>query len=182
MVGSSGSGKTTLSHRLARLTGFPLLEMDSVFHRDGWSSTPDSEFQNELEVFTRGDRWIVDGNYASHGTREVVWPRADTFVWLDLPKRVVMRRVVLRTLRRVVTREELWNGLREPWANLYSLDPAKNIIVWTWTRFDRYSERYTGAIEDGSFDHATVFRLKSAKQARGFLSEVGQEGSGDRPD
>ena len=39
--------------------------------------------------------------------------RADTVVWLDLPRRVWLPRLVRRTLRRVVRREELWNGNRE---------------------------------------------------------------------
>ena len=172
VVGSSGAGKTTFARRLAQLTGLPTLEMDSVYHRDGWSSTPDEEFQHELEVFTRSDRWIVDGNYASHGSRDVVWPRADTFIWLDMPKRIVMRRVIARTLKRVITRETLWGNVCERWSNLYSLDPAKNIIVWSWTRFDRYQERYEGAIADGSFSHAEVVRLRDPRQVEAFLSEL----------
>ena len=52
-----------------------------------------------------------------------MWPRADTVVWLDLPRSQVMRQIVSRTFRRVLTREELWNGNREPVENL-----------WAWTR------------------------------------------------
>jgi len=46
--------------------------------------------------------------------RDVVWTRADIVVWFDLPRRTVMRQVVTRTLRRAITRAELWNGNREP--------------------------------------------------------------------
>ncbi len=172
VVGSSGSGKTTLSRRLAEIKRLPLLEMDAVFHRDGWASTPDDVFQAELDDFTQQPAWVVDGNYASHGSLDVVWPRADTFIWLNLPKRVVMWRVIKRTLTRVITRELLWENVREPWTNIYSLDPGKNIIVWTWTRFDRYTERYEGATSDGLFDHATVHRLKSSREISDFLDAL----------
>ncbi|BAY66272.1 hypothetical protein NIES22_63860 [Calothrix brevissima NIES-22] len=35
--------------------------------------------------------------------RDIVWGKADTVVWLDYPWNVVMRRILWRTLRRVVT-------------------------------------------------------------------------------
>ncbi|WP_299040308.1 hypothetical protein [uncultured Pseudokineococcus sp.] len=43
-------------------------------------------------------------------TRNVLAARADLLVWLDLPRAVVMRHVVRRTLRRRLRREVLWNG------------------------------------------------------------------------
>jgi hypothetical protein len=76
--------------------------------------------------------WVVDGNYSV--VRDLVWDRADAVVWLDLPRRLVMRRVILRTLRRAVTREALWNGNREPMTNFSRLDPKVDIIRWTWVR------------------------------------------------
>jgi hypothetical protein len=48
----------------------------------------------------------------------VIWARADTVIWLDPPRRTVMRRVIWRTIRRVAGRAELWNGNRERWRNL----------------------------------------------------------------
>lgn len=174
VVGSSGSGKTTVSRALADALDLPHLELDSVFHRGGWSSTPDDEFRARAAEFTARPGWVVDGNYTSHGMRETVWPHADTFVWLDLPKRTIMRRVVSRTLRRVITREELWDGVTEPWTNLYSLDPEDNIIVWAWTRFDHIRKKYEAATADGSWDHANVHRLTGSRSVRSFVQSVSE--------
>jgi hypothetical protein len=80
-----------------------------------------------------------------------------------------MRRVVVRTLRRVVTSEKLWNELREPFTNLYSLDPYENIIVWSWTRFEYVRGRYETASTDGSWSHAEVYRLRTTRDVKGFL-------------
>jgi hypothetical protein len=38
---------------------------------------------------------------------------ADTVIWLDLPMRVWLPRLLRRTIARAVRREELWNGNRE---------------------------------------------------------------------
>jgi adenylate kinase family enzyme len=169
VVGSSGSGKTTVAGRLARALDVPFLEMDSVFHRYGWADDDPDAFLPTLDDFTRADRWVVDGNYTSHGVRDVVWPRADTFVWLDPPRRIAMSRVVGRTLRRVFTREELWGGVREPFTNLYSLDPLENIMVWTWTRHAQTREKFETALVDGSWHHATVHRLRTSHDVERFL-------------
>ena len=40
-----------------------------------------------------GERWVIDGNYTSQ-VKDLVWARADTVVWLDLPRRTVMRRII----------------------------------------------------------------------------------------
>ena len=113
--------------------------------------------------------------------REALWPRADTLVWLDLPKSVIMRRVVQRTIRRAITREVLWNGNREPWANLYSLDPEKNIIVWSWTRFDHVRAKYETCMIDGTWSHAEVHRLRTHSEVEDFLASVAKaETSGHR--
>ena len=172
VIGSSGSGKTTVARTLAERLAIPYLELDAVFHQPGWVARPDEEFRSIVSDFAEGDRWVIDGNYTSHGVAQVVWPRADTIVWLDPPRGVVMRRVVSSTLRRVVTREELWNGNREPWTNLYSRDPYKNIIVWAWTRFAGVRHKYEGFLESEEWAHARVVRLRSSREVKELLEAV----------
>jgi len=57
---------------------------------------------------TSGESWVIDGDYSD--VRDIVWSRADTLVWLDLPFLTIFYRILWRTLRRVVTREKLWNN------------------------------------------------------------------------
>ena len=42
--------------------------------------------------------WVIDGNYSA--VQPLVWERADTVIWLDPPRRTVMRRIIWRTIRR----------------------------------------------------------------------------------
>ena len=92
VVGNSGSGKSTVARELAAALGVPYLELDSVFHQPGWEPLPEDEFRGVVEAAAAGDSWVMDGNYSA--VRPLVWARADTVLWLDLPKWIVMRRVV----------------------------------------------------------------------------------------
>jgi adenylate kinase family enzyme len=140
IVGSSGSGKTTLARRLAARLDLPLLELDSVFHQAGWTELPLSDFRSLVAEFAAGESWVIDGNYSR--SRDLVLDRADTVVWLRLPRRVVMRQVLRRTSARVLFRRELWNGNRERPRSVLSRDPARSIVTWAWTMYDKYDEEY----------------------------------------
>jgi adenylate kinase family enzyme len=163
VVGNSGSGKTTLAAGLAAALGLPHLELDSIFHQPGWEPLPRAEFRAAVTAFTAAGAWVVDGNYQA--VRDIVWSRADTIVWVDPPRRQVMRQVIWRTLSRMARRAELWNGNREPWSNLFRADPEKSIIAWAWTHDRVYRERYLAAQADPAHAHLEFIRLRSRTQA-----------------
>jgi len=77
--------------------------------------------------------------------------------------------VVRRTLTRVFTRERLWGGVREPFTNLYSLDPNRNIMVWTWTSHAETRDKLDTALT--GID-ATVHRLHTSTEVTRFLDSL----------
>lgn len=146
VVGNSGSGKTTLSRNLARHLGYRHVEMDALYHQPDWQTLPTEQFQQAVADALSGDGWVVEGNYSS--ARPLVLERADTVIWLDLPRTVVMRQLLLRTLRRLFGRQVLWNGNRERWANLFSAVPEQSILAWAWTRHATYRQRYAAEMRN----------------------------------
>jgi adenylate kinase family enzyme len=171
VVGNSGSGKSTLAARLAAQLGVPHVELDALFHQPGWTELPGPEFRRHVAAATDGEGWVIDGNYSA--VRPLVWQRADTVVWLDLPRAIVLRRIVGRTLARAILRKTLWNGNRERWRNLTTLDPEQSVIAWSWTHRATYRERYGGAMEDPAWAHCRFVRLRSARDVEAFLAGVG---------
>jgi adenylate kinase family enzyme len=170
VVGCSGSGKTTLARTLARTLGVPHVELDAIFHQPGWTPLDDDTFKARVGQAAEAPRWVIDGNYSV--VRDIVWQRADTVVWFDLPYVVVMARTIRRTVRRVVTRQELWNGNKEPWSNLCSWKPEKSIIAWAATRHKVYRQRYGSAEHDPRWAGLDFVRLRSQREADAFLKEV----------
>jgi adenylate kinase family enzyme len=171
VVGTSGSGKSTLASSLARILGAPWLELDSVYHQPDWQPLPAAEYQARVAAAVDGERWVIDGNYST--VRDIVWARADTVVVLDLPKRIVMRRIIWRTVLRVAGRTELWNGNRERWRNLFTLDKEESVIVWAWQTHARNRARYEAAMTDSAYGHLRFFRLTSPRAVRRFLRDAG---------
>jgi hypothetical protein len=171
-VGSSGAGKSTLARALAQRLAVPFVELDAFMHQPGWLQRPDDEFLEEVEKATSQPGWVVDGNYKRFVIDGPVWQRADTVVWLDLPRRTVMRQVIARTVRRAVTREVLWNGNRELLTNFVSLDPDDNIILWSWVKYAEFVQRYVDAMADPQFRGIKFVRLRSHSEARRWLESI----------
>lgn len=121
-----------------------------------------------------GEGGVVDGNYST--VRDLAWTRADTVVWFDLPRRTVMCQVLLRTLRRTLTRVELWNGNREPITGLFRLDPRESLLRWAWTRHETYHRRFSAAARDPVYAHLSFVRIGSRADGRRLLAA--QPGSG----
>ena len=172
VVGCSGSGKSTVGRRLARDLGVPYVELDSIYHQPGWVPLATEEFRRRAAEAAAGDGWVIDGNYSK--VRPLVWARADTVVWLDLPRWTVMRQVTWRSLWRAAFRVELWNGNRERWANLVTWAPENSVISWAWHRHAVYQERYIAAAADPANAHLHFVRLRSHAEIRHFLAGAGQ--------
>ena len=166
LVGPVGAGKSALADEVARRTGVERTELDALRFDDQWQQLPEAEFRAEVERITAADRWIVDGNYAS--VRDVLWRRADTVVWLDYSLPVVLWRLVSRTLRRVITREDLGSGRRE---NVRRLVGRRSILLWAIKSHGPLRREYERATEVyGS--RLTVVRLRSPADARQWLATV----------
>jgi adenylate kinase family enzyme len=168
VVGTSGAGKSTLSRALAERLGAGFLELDSVFHQPDWVPLATEEFRERVAAVAAGERWVIDGNYTSK-VRDLVWARADTVVWLDLPRRTVMRRIIWRSLSRVAGRTELWNGNPEHWRNLFARNKEESIIVWAWQTHAATRAKLEAAMADPENGHLRFVRLKNPAAARRFL-------------
>lgn len=173
VVGNSGSGKTRLARRLAAQLGVPHVELDAIHHRPGWEPIDPAAFLSEVEAIAETDGWVVDGNYGPVVVNGPVWQRADTVVWLDLPRATVMRQVTARTLRRLLRREELWNGNRERLRNLFAWDPNESVIRWAWTEHDRYRATFRSAMSSPALGHIRFVRLTSHDEAERWLTGLG---------
>lgn len=171
VVGCSGGGKSTLAKQLAEMRGLPHIELDSLYHQPNWASLSTQEFRKRVEAFTDQSRWVVDGNYFSD-IGDISWGRADTVIWMDIPRHVATGRVIKRTFGRLMRRKELWNGNRERLREALSRDPERSIIVWAWARHDKYTARYAKAMRDEQWRHINFVRVRSAREARSLLQSL----------
>src|SRR5215212_8928791 len=98
ILGRTGSGKTTLARELAAALDVPHVELDSLYFGPAFSTVPLSVLRERTSAAIAGDRWVTDGNKST--VRDLVWPRADTVIWLDYPSVVSLWRLGKRALWR----------------------------------------------------------------------------------
>jgi adenylate kinase family enzyme len=176
IVGNSGSGKTTLADEVSKRLGVPHVELDAHYHQAGWTPLPATEFAEVVRgaldaADAEAGGWVVCGNYRPVSTQ--IWARADTIVWLDLPRPIVMWRVTSRSFGRVARRTELWNGNRESPANLLALhDPERSVIRWAWDGVERYRRLYVPAMASTTWADLRWHRLRSPAAVAQWLEEV----------
>lgn len=121
LASASGNGKTTFAHALAVRLGVPFHELNALNHGPGWTEATPAELASAVRAIVADDAWVIDGAYRDK-LGDLVLESADTVVWLDLPLRVWLPRLLTRTTRRVVYGEELWNGNRETLRTTFSRD------------------------------------------------------------
>ncbi|GAA3029060.1 toxin [Microbacterium dextranolyticum] len=177
IVGTSGSGKSHLAALVAARTGLPRLELDAVFWDAEWTRRDLDEARGLVRAFVAAhpEGWVTDGNWTSRldGLLEPGTPGgADVIVWIDHPRRVVMRRVIVRTLRRGVTREVLWHGNRERPSSWLRWAPEKNILRWAWTNHPVMTALMRARIDAGD----PVVRLRGQREVDAWLASLAARG------
>lgn len=165
VAGSSGAGKSTLAREVSRLLDLPYTELDALHHGPNWTPRPD--FRSDVEQFTAQDSWVTEWQYTA--VKPLLAERADTVVWLDYPRPLVIWRVTTRTVRRNLSGEILWNGNREPGLFHCFFHPM-GVVPWSWRTHGRNRREVVQLA--ATAPHLRTIRLPSPAVATAWLREL----------
>ena len=133
VIGTTSSGKSTLAERLAQKIRGDFIELDALNWGPNWTPAGGELLRARAEEATRSPCWVVAGNYSE--TRPVTWRRAEAIIWLDYAFPVIFWRLLTRTIRRSITREELWNGNRETFWGHLKLWSEESLFHWLFKTY-----------------------------------------------
>lgn len=168
VVGISGTGKTTLATRISERLGILHIEMDSLHWRRCWTEAPLEELRQRVTQAVQAPGWVLDGNYSK--VRDLVWSKAVLLVWLDYPLSLTLWRLSLRTIRRIITRVELWDGNRETlWNAVFTRDSLFRYAIGAYSRRRR---QYPLLFASPEYSHLEVLRFRSPRQTEAWFSSL----------
>lgn len=176
VVGVSSTGKSTLAEHLADRIGGTFVELDALFWLPHWQESEPADFQAKVTAaLEAADRWVVAGNYNSRGIPDVVLPRADTLIWIDLPLRTTMPRLIRRTWRRWRNRELLWGTNREVITDHLKLWSNDSLVGYSLRHNRETRRRQAARFADPRWQHLRRHRLRSPSEVARFLDQVERE-------
>lgn len=170
ILGRTGSGKTTLGRQLAAALDVPHVELDALFFGPDLSTVPLPILRERTTAAVAGEHWVTDGNKSA--VRDLVWPRADTVVWLDYPLVVSLWRLARRAVWRTsVLKEQATSSGGSGSLPRQLFSAAKGVL--TALRSHRgQRRRYPRMFADPSNRHLAVVRLRSPRATRHWLVRV----------
>ena len=113
-------------------------QLDSLKLRPHRQLSPPHEYDQALRSVLKTPRWLLDGNWDEGELARDAWGRADVVIQADLPRALVLVRVLRRSLRRVVRNEDYfgWDERVRDW-----MSPT-HPLRWSWNMAATYRERY----------------------------------------
>jgi adenylate kinase family enzyme len=172
VIGTSCSGKTTFAADLAEKLRCGHIELDQLYWLPDWRGRPKEEFRSLVSEVTLQDRWVVDGNYSV--VRDITWLRATAIIWLDYSFPVVFGRALWRSIRRLITREELFAGNRESFTKTFL--SRDSILLWVLTTYHRRRRDYPVLFKAPKHAHLATYRLRTPVEGSRLLSRISTSG------
>jgi adenylate kinase family enzyme len=164
VTSASGAGGTTVGREIATRLKLPFHELDALFWQPDWTEPDRDEFRERVAALVDTDSWVVDGSYQSW-VGQLVLGSADVVVWLDLPTRVWLPRLLRRTVSRARSGEVLWEGNRESLRNAFA--SRNSLILFSLRHFRGRRRRYPERFAD--YD---LVRLRSQADVDRFLRSL----------
>jgi adenylate kinase family enzyme len=162
VIGSGGAGKTTFAKRLSDIIKIEVIHLDRLYWHAGWIETPKAEWKKTVEGLIKLDSWIMDGNYS--GTLNIRIEACDTVIFLDLPSRICLWRVIRRAIQyRNRSRPDMAEGCQER----LSLE----FLFWVWNYQKRTRPKIVELIQNNA-DGRRIIRLSSNEDMERFLASI----------
>ena len=170
IIGRTGSGKTTLARQLATALGVPHVELDSLYFGPDFSTAPLEVLRERTSAAIAGQRWVTDGN--KRAVRDLVWPRADTIIWLDYSLAVSLWRLGKRAIWRTsVIKEQTTKSGEKAGLPKQMLSAAKGVLTALRSHMGQRRE-FPQLFALPVNQHLAVVRLRSPRAASRWLSRV----------
>lgn len=158
IIGCSGCGKTTLAGQLAEKLHLPLVHLDVLNWRDGWTPVSKEAFNALLSAEVVKPEWIMDGNY--NRTIPLRLQYCDTVIYMDFPRVTCIYGVLKRVLKGYgKSRPDMGGNCPE------RFDFGFLKFVWNFNKKNR--KRYHEMLKEQ--ENAQVIILKNHRQAAEFL-------------
>ena len=140
----------------------PVVHLDALYWQSGWVAPPREEWQARMLQVVDRERWVLDGNYSE--TLDLRLAAADLAIFLDVPRRTCLRRVILRTLHSYGReRADTAPGCRHRF--------RWSFLKWAWT-YPRQKRPALARRLEHVEETTRVIRLRTGKEIRAFLKTV----------
>ena len=159
IIGTCGSGKTTLGSQLAKKLNIPFTDLDELYWLPNWTIRPPEECGALIEEAVAPSEWIICGNQSKY--RHLIWPKADTIIWLDLPLHILFWRLLKRGIQQMASGQTICNGNKQ---NTYRL---LWILQWVFRRYWLNKKRYAALMKSAT--HVEWFHLHSIVEIKNVL-------------
>jgi adenylate kinase family enzyme len=158
---SAGVGKSTFATELGKKLDIPVHHMDSLYWKAGWIESELEEFAAKQREIVKEDKWIIEGNYSN--TFSIRAEQADTIIYLELPLRVCLLRVIKRWLGNLgKTRPDMPQGCTEKmeWS----------FLKFIWTTYYPRKKKMADRLQAFGIDRTIT--LKNKEDISSFLKNI----------
>ena len=166
VIGTRCSGKTTFACQLARLMQAKHIELDTLIFLPNWKLRPREDFKRLVSEALAADQWVLDGN--SKETRDIVWSRATTLIWLKFPWHVVLCRALRRFKKRVIDKQMFHSGNYGTFCH----GVQKFGCTLFWVKTFRLKKRYARLLKEYQKQQLQTFVFSTPQVADRFLAQV----------
>ncbi len=158
IIGIPGSGKSTFANRLGKQLNIPVYHLDKYVFLENGEKRDHQELINMQNEITAKDSWIIEG--CSIKTLDIRFARADTVIYLELPRLLC----VWRMFKRVITFREF-----------FSDTGCLKVVNWPLLKYSWNFGRDKNAIIEAAEDrhpHLNFHIFKTKQQVQSFLTNL----------
>jgi adenylate kinase family enzyme len=170
VYGVTGSGKSTMAARLGERLGLPYHDIDALAWEPGWVEVPDEIQRERVRAICATEEWVIDAAYQKWV--DIPLARVELIVGLDMPRPVSYSRLIRRTVRRIVTREQLCNGNYETFRNQFLQRDA--LLLVHFGSFSRKRTRMRAWRDDPAAPEVVL--LRSPREADRWVASLSRAG------